>query len=119
MQGAGDPGHRQRQPRDGHGHAISLSSRASSNYKGASRIRKRTLLGPYRRLMPGVIRGERFLMGEVPGHRQRQPRNGHGHAISLKSLQRLQFRGTSLIRNDPLLGPYIGAVGVQGDRDMR
>ena len=39
-------------------------------YRGASLIRKRILLGPYRRPMPRVLGGswggERFLMGEVP-----------------------------------------------------
>jgi len=39
-------------------------------YRGTSRIRKRTPLGPYRRPMPRVVGGSlgggRFLMGEVP-----------------------------------------------------
>ena len=39
-------------------------------YRGTSLIRKRTLLGPYRRPMPRVLGeswwGGRFLMGEVP-----------------------------------------------------
>ena len=43
---------------------------ASHEYRGASLIRKRTPLGPYRRPMPRVLRGsygnERFLMGEIP-----------------------------------------------------
>ena len=41
-----------------------------SRHRGTSRIRKRTLLGPYRRLMPrakgGSKGGGRILMGEIP-----------------------------------------------------
>ena len=35
-------------------------------YRGTSPLRKRTLLGPYRRPMPRVLGGRRFLMGGVP-----------------------------------------------------
>ena len=39
-------------------------------YRGTSLTKQRTPLGPYRRLMPRVLRGSegggRFLMGEVP-----------------------------------------------------
>ena len=50
-------------------------------YRGTSLKGKRTLLGPYRRLMPGVIGGlqggGRFLMGEVP-HRPTVGSKGAG-----------------------------------------
>ena len=46
----------------------------TSLHEGSSLIRKRHTLGPCRRLMPRVLGGsqvgERFLMGEVPLHRQ-------------------------------------------------
>jgi len=48
----------------------SLLTPHHSLYRGISLVRKRTPLGPYRRPMPGVLRGSygdgRFLMGEVP-----------------------------------------------------
>ena len=57
------------------GRALSglLQTRArtpSKRYRGASLIRKHHPLGPYRRPVPrvwgGGLRGERFLMSEVP-----------------------------------------------------
>ena len=45
---------------------VTVSLMPEEPYRGASPIRKRSHLGPYRKPMPRVMGGGRFLMSEVP-----------------------------------------------------
>ena len=76
-------------------------------YRVTSPTRNRTTLGPYSRTMSGptaVLGGGYFLMSEVPLYPAACPERSNDRTALLP------YRGTSLIRKRPSLGPYRRAM---------
>jgi len=81
-------------------------------YRDTSLIRERTPPGPYSRSLPEVLLGSQgggcFLMSEVPLYPTTDaPHHRHiRHFPPLAPATCDTYRGTSLMRNNPLLEPY-------------
>jgi len=79
-------------------------------YRGASLIRNHRILAPYSEPVPTTLRwsygGGRFLMSEVPLYHA--PHTSTPPTVS--PFPRRAYRGTSLMRKRPFLGPYSMAM---------
>ena len=72
---------------------MAIAPRALAWYRGYSKLRTHTVLGPYGRSIRTFLRAVRVLTFESPLY----PFSG-------------EYRGTSLLRNNPFVGPFNGPM---------